>query len=100
MRTSDGKAAPHARLTSSRQRLKSGSSWAAHSANASTRSSGVEGSRTIWMIRVKASSSTTMRVPATLNLRVDLQCCQDARVHVVGADEHGKLDDLLLVEVR
>ena len=34
-----------------------------------------------------------------VRLGVDLQRLADARVHVVGADQHGQLDDLALVEM-
>ena len=47
--------------------------------------------------RVKASSSTTMTLPAISDLRVYLQRCQDARVHVVRANQYGELDNLLFV---
>src|SRR5205823_14179749 len=75
----------------------------------------VRGSSTTWVMRVNGSSSTTRtgcrseavirRLPGTGSgsgrggLEGNVEGLQDAGVHVVGADQDGQLDDLLLAEI-
>src|SRR5207244_6463715 len=88
-----------------------GSSGGKQSARAVLRSALLAGSIITPMRRSNTSSSTTRTAglwggavgTAVLrsgrSLRVDLKRLEHARIHVVGANQHGQFDDLTIVEM-